>query len=173
MCIRDRCIDIGMGNAIDKFGREAGLPFPAGPEIERLAKKGKYVELPYVVKGMGLSFSGIITEAIRKLKTGIPLEDISYSLQETIFAMLTEVTERALAHTGKNEVLLTGGVAANQRLQEMIRKHFQLTPAGIMEMLNLRRPIFKQASVYGHFGRVEPEFSWERTDKAEDLKRDA
>ena len=61
----------------------------------------------------------------------------------------------------------------HQRLQEMIRKHFQLTPAGIMEMLNLRRPIFKQTAAYGHFGRTEPEFTWERTDKVEDLKRDA
>ena len=61
----------------------------------------------------------------------------------------------------------------HQRLQEMIRKHFQLTPAGIMEMLNLRRPIFKLTAAYGHFGRTEPEFTWERTDKAEDLKRDA
>ncbi len=61
----------------------------------------------------------------------------------------------------------------HQRLQELIRRHFQLTPAGIMEMLNLRRPIFKETSVYGHFGRTEPEFTWERTDKAEDLKKDA
>lgn len=59
------------------------------------------------------------------------------------------------------------------RLQEMIRKHFQLAPAGIMEMLNLRRPIYKETAVYGHFGRTEPDFTWEKTDKVEDLKRDA
>ncbi len=128
------CMDIGIGNALDKFGRGVGLEFPAGPKIENLAKSGKYVELPYVVKGMDLSFSGIITEALQKFKnyqrTGkfdglkqprkAVLSSICFSLQETLFAMLTEVTERALAHTGKQEVLLTGGVAANSRLQRML-----------------------------------------------------
>jgi S-adenosylmethionine synthetase len=60
----------------------------------------------------------------------------------------------------------------HQRLQELIRKHFQLTPTGIMEMLNLRRPIYEQTAAYGHFGRTEPDFTWEKTDKAEDLKRE-
>jgi S-adenosylmethionine synthetase len=61
---------------------------------------------------------------------------------------------------------------SHQRLQELIRKHFQLIPAGIMEMLNLRRPIYKETAAYGHFGRTEPEFTWERTDKVEDLKKE-
>jgi S-adenosylmethionine synthetase len=61
----------------------------------------------------------------------------------------------------------------HQRIDELIRKHFQLTPAGIMEMLNLRRPIYQQTAAYGHFGRSEPEFTWEKTDKAEDLKKEA
>ena len=113
-------LDIGMGNAFDKFGRDIGLGFPSGPKIEQLAKKGKYHELPYVVKGMDLSFSGIITKAINDYKKGIKKEDLCFSLQETCFAMLTEVTERALAHTNKNEVLLIGGVGANKRLIEML-----------------------------------------------------
>lgn len=121
---RYRCfgetMDIGIGNALDKFGRGSGLEFPAGPKIEQLARKGKYVELPYVVKGMDLSFSGIVTAALQKFKKGEKLENLCFSIQETLFAMLTEVTERALAHTGKNEVLLTGGVAANSRLQGML-----------------------------------------------------
>jgi S-adenosylmethionine synthetase len=62
---------------------------------------------------------------------------------------------------------------SHEKLNELIRKHFQLTPAGIMEMLNLRRPIYQQTAAYGHFGRSEPEFTWEKTDKAEDLKKDA
>lgn len=111
--------DIPIGNAIDTFARKAGLPNPGGPVIEKLAKKGHYVELPYVVKGMDLSFSGIMTAAA-KLLDEEKLEDICYSLQETCFAMLVEVTERAVAHTGKKEVLLTGGVAANKRLTEML-----------------------------------------------------
>ena len=61
----------------------------------------------------------------------------------------------------------------HQRLQELIRRHFQLTPAGIMEMLNLRRPIYRETAADGHFGRGEPDFTWEKTDKAEDLKREA
>jgi len=114
--------DIPIGNCFDVIAREMNLPMPGGPEIEKLAKNGKYVKLPYVVKGMDVSYSGIQTAAINLLKRGVPKEDIAYSLQETCFAMLVEVTERALAHTGKSEVLLVGGVAANKRLQEMMKK---------------------------------------------------
>ncbi|MBI2673008.1 tRNA (adenosine(37)-N6)-threonylcarbamoyltransferase complex transferase subunit TsaD [Candidatus Woesearchaeota archaeon] len=113
--------DIGLGNALDKFGRGIGLGFPAGPKIEELAKKGRYIELQYTVKGMDLVFSGIVTQAIQKFKHGISKEDLCYSIQETLFSMLVEVTERALAHTGKKEVLLIGGVAANKRLCEMLK----------------------------------------------------
>ena len=113
--------DIPVGNAIDVVAREMNLPMPGGPEIERLAKKGRYIELPYVVKGMDLSFSGIQTAAVNLFKKGIPKEDVAYSLQETCFSMLVEVAERALAHTEKEEVLLVGGVAANRRLQEMMK----------------------------------------------------
>ncbi|MEM5829216.1 MAG: KEOPS complex N(6)-L-threonylcarbamoyladenine synthase Kae1 [Candidatus Aenigmatarchaeota archaeon] len=114
--------DIPIGNCLDVVAREMNLPMPGGPEIEKLAKNGKYVELPYVVKGMDVSYSGIATAAINLFKRGVAKEDIAYSLQETCFAMLTEVTERALAHTEKNEVLLVGGVAANKRLQDMMKK---------------------------------------------------
>ncbi len=113
--------DIPIGNALDMLAREIGLNMPGGPQIEKLAKKGKYIELPYVVKGMDLSFAGIVTEAVKKYKNGAKREDIAYSFQEVCFSMLTEVTERAMAHTDKEEVLLVGGVAANKRLQEMIR----------------------------------------------------
>jgi N6-L-threonylcarbamoyladenine synthase/protein kinase Bud32 len=121
-------LDIPIGNMIDSFARDAGLPHPGGPKIEKLALKSSYyLELPYIVKGMDLSFSGLYTSAKRLLQSKFFnkdyfLEDIAYSLQETSFSMLTEVTERALAHTMKEEVLLTGGVAANKRLQEMIKK---------------------------------------------------
>ncbi|MEK6933196.1 MAG: tRNA (adenosine(37)-N6)-threonylcarbamoyltransferase complex transferase subunit TsaD, partial [Nanoarchaeota archaeon] len=113
-------LDTGLGNALDKLGRELGLGFPAGPKIEELAKKGKYIELPYIVKGMDLSFSGIVTSAISKFKKGIKKEDLCFSVQETMFSMLTEVTERALAYTGKQEAVIIGGVAANKRLSEML-----------------------------------------------------
>ncbi len=113
-------LSIGLGNAIDKFGRIFGLGFPAGPKIELLAKKGKYVELPYVVKGMDVEFSGIITKCEQLHKQGVSIEDLCYSLQEIGFAMVIEVTERAMAHTNKKEALLIGGVAANQRFVEML-----------------------------------------------------
>lgn len=112
-------IDISIGNAIDMIARYLELSFPGGPEVENLAKNGKYIELPYSVKGMDLSFSGLVT-ACKQLKKERK-EDICYSFQETAFAMLTEVTERAVAHTEKNEILLVGGVAANKRLQEMMK----------------------------------------------------
>ncbi len=114
--------DIPIGNCLDVVAREMGLPMPGGPEIEKIAKNGKYVALPYVVKGMDTSYSGIATAAIKLLKKGVKKEDVAYSLQETCFSMLTEVAERALAHTGKEEVLLVGGVASNKRLQEMMQK---------------------------------------------------
>ncbi len=121
-------LDIGLGNALDKFGRMMELGFPAGPKIEELAKGGKYVELPYTVKGMDLAFSGIITSAFNKFKTHelreddriAKIEDMCFSIQETLFSMLTEVVERALAFTEKKEALLIGGVAANKRLVQML-----------------------------------------------------
>lgn len=119
-------LDLAIGNMIDSFARDAGLSHPGGPKIEELAQKSnKYLPLPYVVKGMDLSFSGIYTAAKRLIESEdfnkkYNLNDVANSLQETTFAMLTEVTERALAHTEKTEVLLTGGVAANKRLQQMI-----------------------------------------------------
>ena len=113
-------LDIALGNALDKTGRIMNLGFPAGPKIEELAKKGKYIDLPYVVKGMDLSYAGIVTNAQNKFKQEVSKEDICFSIQETMFSMLVEVTERALAYCDKKEVLLVGGVAANKRLIEML-----------------------------------------------------
>jgi N6-L-threonylcarbamoyladenine synthase/protein kinase Bud32 len=111
-------LDIGLGNALDKFARSRGLPHPGGPAIEALAGKGEPLALPYTVKGMDLAFSGIVSAA-KEAKA--PLPDVCAGLQETAFAMCVEVTERALAHAGKEEVILVGGVGANRRLQEMVR----------------------------------------------------
>ncbi|MBP7034419.1 MAG: bifunctional N(6)-L-threonylcarbamoyladenine synthase/serine/threonine protein kinase [Methanospirillum sp.] len=110
-------LDIGIGNAIDKFARSQGLPHPGGPEVERIAKNGSYLPLPYTVKGMDLAFSGLVSAA---KDASAPLEDVCYSLQETAFAMCTEVTERALSQTGKDQLILVGGVGMNKRLQEML-----------------------------------------------------
>ena len=115
--------DITIGNLFDTIARVMNLPMPGGPKIEELAKNGStYIQLPYVVKGMDVSFSGIQTAVLKLISSKVRKEDIAFSLQETCFAMLTEAAERALAHTEKNELLLVGGVASNKRLQEMMEK---------------------------------------------------
>ncbi|MFH1823232.1 MAG: KEOPS complex N(6)-L-threonylcarbamoyladenine synthase Kae1 [archaeon] len=114
-------LDMGVGNFIDTFARSAGLGFPAGPKIEELAKKSKnFIQLPYSVKGMDVSFSGLLTNLKQKLEKH-KLEDLAFSLQEHAFAMLIEVAERAMAHLNKKELLLGGGVACNKRLQKMAK----------------------------------------------------
>jgi len=113
-------LDIGIGNMLDKLGRELGLGYYAGPAIEKLALEAeRYHELPYSVKGMDVAFSGIMTAAMALKRKGVPLPDICHSVQETCFAMLVEVTERAMAHIGKEELLLGGGVVQNKRLRAM------------------------------------------------------
>ncbi|KAJ5109811.1 hypothetical protein N7532_002456 [Penicillium argentinense] len=144
-------LDIAVGNCLDRFARTLHIsndPAP-GYNIEQLAKQGKQlVDLPYVVKGMDCSFSGILA-AIDALaaKWGLDGEeraredvaettseeaqgegsgrkpsraDLCFSLQETVYSMLVEITERAMAHVGSKQVLIVGGVGSNERLQEMM-----------------------------------------------------
>lgn len=133
-------LDVGVGNFIDSFARYANLGFPGGPKIEKIALESTLspqahpeessskihakgiIELPYRVKGMDIALSGILTNLRQKLEGGAKLSDLAYSMQETVFAMLIEISERALAHIDKNELLLGGGVACNSRLQEMAKK---------------------------------------------------
>lgn len=130
-------LDIAVGNCLDRFARTLEIsndPAP-GYNIEQLAKKGKVlVDLPYAVKGMDCSFSGILASIdiiANELKTNpqhlqtpdgslITPEDLCFSLQETVYAMLVEITERAMAHVGSSQVLIVGGVGCNERLQEMM-----------------------------------------------------
>ncbi|KAK3716783.1 putative tRNA threonylcarbamoyladenosine biosynthesis protein kae1 [Vermiconidia calcicola] len=131
-------LDIAVGNCLDRFARVLNIsndPAP-GYNIEQLAKNGKVLlELPYAVKGMDVSFSGILArveELAHRLEkegsswtdpaTGAPIskEDLCFTLQETVFAMLVEITERAMAHVGANQVLIVGGVGCNERLQQMM-----------------------------------------------------
>jgi S-adenosylmethionine synthetase len=65
------------------------------------------------------------------------------------------------------------GKVPNSKLEQMIRRHFDFTPAGIIKYLDLRRPFYKKTAAYGHFGRSEPEFAWERTNRIKDLRDDA
>ncbi|KAF9015283.1 glycoprotease family-domain-containing protein [Cyathus striatus] len=132
-------LDIAVGNCLDRFARVINLsndPSP-GYNIEQEAKKGtRLLPLPYTTKGMDVSLSGILTsiEAYthdKRFRSGgnlidfedsdiITPADLCFSLQETVFAMLVEITERAMAHIGSKEVLIVGGVGCNERLQEMM-----------------------------------------------------
>ncbi|KAL9010578.1 MAG: hypothetical protein Q9173_004504 [Seirophora scorigena] len=131
-------LDIAVGNCLDRFARTLNIsndPAP-GYNIEQLAKGGKHLlDLPYTVKGMDCSFSGILASIdvsaarLQQDPTGwkdevtgqvMTREDLCFSLQETVFAMLVEITERAMAHVGSSQVLIVGGVGCNERLQEMM-----------------------------------------------------
>lgn len=132
-------LDIAVGNCLDRFARTLEIsndPAP-GYNIEQLAKRGsRLLDLPYTVKGMDCSFSGILgaadllAAAMRvQVAAGsgniseadlITPEDLCFTLQETVFAMLVEITERAMAHVGTSQVLIVGGVGCNERLQEMM-----------------------------------------------------
>ena len=121
-------LDIGIGNMLDKFARTQGMAFPGGPKIEQIASDWykdnpnadvDLVPLPYSVQGMDLNFSGLLNAAIQKVNEGFELGAVCWSLQEHAFAACIEVAERALAHSGKSELLLGGGVACNERIREM------------------------------------------------------
>lgn len=131
-------LDIAVGNCLDRFARTLSIsndPAP-GYNIEQLAKQSSgnvLVELPYAVKGMDVSFSGILArvdELAGQVKAGtlkdtatgqlVTQADLCFSLQETVFAMLVEITERAMAHVGSSQVLIVGGVGCNERVQDMM-----------------------------------------------------
>jgi len=123
-------LDIAAGNCLDVFGIKAGIgPMPAPEEYGRRGRK--FHPLPYKVKGMDVSFSGLLTAALRMLKEGVALEDLCLSITETVYSMLTETLERALAFTEKKEILLVGGLARSKRLKEMVDAMAELHGAGV------------------------------------------
>ncbi len=113
-------LDIGLGNLFDSFARAIKMKVAHGGALAKLAEGGKYIELPYSVKGMNLVFSGLQTAA-EKAVLKHAQKDVAYSLMETSFAMVCEVTERALFLTRKKDLIVCGGVAQNVRLQKMLR----------------------------------------------------
>src|SRR5215210_8009653 len=115
-------LDITVGQLLDQFGRALGFASPCGNRIEQLASQstGKYLQLPYIIKGNDVSFSGLLTAAVKLASRNAELADTCYSLQETAFAMLAEAVERALSFTSKKEMMIVGGVAANKRLAQML-----------------------------------------------------
>ncbi|MGC8629310.1 MAG: KEOPS complex N(6)-L-threonylcarbamoyladenine synthase Kae1 [Candidatus Micrarchaeia archaeon] len=113
--------DIGIGNMLDNFARAAGLKPAWGSTVAEMAKKGSFVSLPYTVKGMDFTFTGLLTNAIKKVGN-VPLPDLCFSIQEVGFSMLCEATERALLLTKSKELCVCGGVAQSERLKEMLGK---------------------------------------------------
>ena len=123
-------LDIAAGNCLDTFGIEAGIGPMPNPEVK--AREGRKIHpLPYRVKGMDVSFSGLLTAALKLLKKGIEVEDVCLSITETIYSMLTETLERALAFTEKKEILLVGGLARSIRLRQMIEAMAKLHDAKV------------------------------------------
>ncbi len=114
-------LDLTLGQLLDQFGRHAGLSSPCGRAVEdAAARSSTYMRLPYSVKGNDVSFSGLLTAAKNMHGSGASFDDVCFSIQETAFSMVVEVTERALAFTGRDEVMIVGGVAANRRLSAMM-----------------------------------------------------
>ncbi len=112
-------LDIGVGNMIDSFARAAKMNPAWGSTVAKAAESGSYIQMPYTVKGMDFTFTGLLTNAISQLKWQ-SVGDVAFSLQETAFSMLCEATERALMLTNKRELLVCGGVAQSKRLREML-----------------------------------------------------
>ncbi len=125
-------LDITIGQLFDQFGRSIGLSSPCGNQIEKFAKcSDKYIQMPVIIKGNDVSFSGLLTQAKSLISENSVLKNqdmqdkinqVCFSLQETAFAMLTETVERGMSFTGKKEILIVGGVSANHRLSEMLEK---------------------------------------------------
>jgi glycoprotease/Kae1 family metallohydrolase len=147
-------LDLGVGNFIDTIARYMGLGFPGGPKIQVLAEecsdKDSLIELPYSIKGMDVSFSGLQTKLRNLLDKGEDKSKLAYSMQETVFAMLVEASERALAHTGKKELLLGGGVACNSRLQEMCK--IMCEERGVKYFCPPRPLLVDNAGMIGYLG---------------------
>jgi universal protein Kae1 len=115
-------LDIGIGNFLDKLWIALGGTFPGGPALEAEALRGtELLPLPYSVHGMDVAFSGMLTAALALRRQGSPLADVAYSVECTAYSMLVEITERALAHRSRKDVVLGGGVACNERLRGMVR----------------------------------------------------
>ncbi|MGC8561906.1 MAG: bifunctional N(6)-L-threonylcarbamoyladenine synthase/serine/threonine protein kinase [Thermoplasmata archaeon] len=113
-------LDIGVGNFLDKIARDLEIPFPGAPVLENLAKGGeKVLDCPYTVRGMDVSYSGLYTSLKKRIRTE-RREDIAFNAQEYAFTALAEIVERGMAHFGLTEFSITGGVARNRRLRELL-----------------------------------------------------
>lgn len=121
-------LDIALGNLLDSFARDVGIAPPYVVNgmhvVDRCAEKGRRIlaDLPYVVRGQDVSFSGLYTAALRAYKRGEDIHDICLTLREIAYNSVLEVAARALMHTKKKELMVVGGVAASPILREKLEK---------------------------------------------------
>jgi len=112
-------MDIGIGNMLDNFARAAKLNPAWGSTVAKVSENGSYIDMPYTVKGMDFTFTGLLTFATKALGKS-SVSDVAYSLQETSFSMVAEAAERALLLNRSHGVILCGGVAQSLRLRELL-----------------------------------------------------
>jgi len=164
------------------FGREIGLSFPCGKEMDDMLSRGCYISgLPYTVKGMDFGFSGLLTEAQKRIQTH-KKEDVVHTLMMNAYAMVVEATERAMSATEKTELLLTGGVAASPKLKEMCKTmagergaSFFVPPAdlcrdngamiayqGLLEYMNGKTTSLSESFVRQKWRTDEVDVTWRR-----------
>ncbi len=141
-------IDLHAGQLIDRIGVAMGLAFPAGPELEKLAKNaiGNF-SLPSAVNSYNFSFSGPESAAMRALKSGINRAEIAQAVQQVIANSVAKVIRKAVLETGIKEVLIVGGVASNLYIKERLLK--RLEHPAVKAKLFFTTPEFSGDNAYG------------------------
>jgi len=126
--------DLHAGQLVDRVGLRLGLPFPAGPHLERLARGaeagGEQVDLPSAVKGYDFSFSGPASHAERLLQQGAPPAAVARAVERCIANTLEKVLRPLVVETGHRHILIVGGVAANRFLRERLRHRLEHRAVG-------------------------------------------
>ena len=122
--------DLTAGQFIDRVGVKLGLSFPAGPGLEKLAKEaeGRGTEIPYSTAGLEISFSGPCSAAMRKIEAGKKKEDVALGVQRSIANSLVEILAQAIKEYDCYNLLLVGGVMANQYLRDRLKENLATEP---------------------------------------------
>jgi N6-L-threonylcarbamoyladenine synthase len=141
-------LDLHAGQLIDRIGVFIGLPFPAGPHLERLAKKAKGgFSVPSSVKGLDFSFSGPESALLRALEHGIPHEEVARAAEQVISNTLEKVIRKAIDETGIKQILFVGGVASNLHIKERLMK--RLEHPAVKASLYFTSPEYSGDNAYG------------------------
>ncbi|MGB9783655.1 MAG: O-sialoglycoprotein endopeptidase [Moorellaceae bacterium] len=143
--------DLHAGQFVDRIGVMLGLPFPAGPHLERLARaqevEEKEITLPSAVRGYNFSFSGPATHAERLIRSGAPPAAVARAVERCIANTLEKVLRPLIEETGRRDILIVGGVAANQFLRERLR--YRLEHRAVGARLHFALPEFSTDNAVG------------------------